>query len=406
MRRRDALKLGLAALACVPFGARSALSQAPAPRDGRARTRPRYVMSLFLSGGIDAITTTDPKTRADVEAWVDVPYAPGAIVDAGGLRLGPHFAPLAKAAPRIAIVNGVQVRTANHNTGREQFLRMRTGTRADMPTLLQVIGLGRDTQAVGCMTWQYGAPQFQALFDDTSPDDLRRIAAALRPQSKGLGVHGPEGIASGANVDEAATLLERVAKVERIKYETWSADGDAQRLAQSLQRALWAFENDLTRAFELNVGGIDQPWDTHSFNTERQTKMAKLVPIVARFFAELEKRRTSRGALVDETLVVMGSEIGRYPGLNGQMGKDHLPEIPLVFFGAGVDSGGKGASYGRTGKKMESVPIALATGRDAAAGHTLVLDDVGTTLLRIAGVGDPSVYGYRGAVLDFLTGGA
>ncbi len=404
MRRRDALKLGVAALLCLPLGARRASSQTVTPR--APRKAPRYFVSLFLSGGIDAVYTADPKTRAEVEAWVDVPYAPSAIVEAGALRLGPHFAPLAKAAPRIAIVNGVQVRTANHNTGREQFLRMRTGTRADMPTLLQVIGLGRDTQAVGCMTWPYGTPQLQALFDETSPEDLQRMAAALRTQSKGLAAHGPEGRATGDDVDDAARLLDRVAKIERIKYETWAVDGDVQAFARSLQRVLWAFENDLTRAFELNVGGIDQPWDTHSFNAERQTKMAKLVPMIARFFAELEKRRTSRGALVDETLVVMGSEIGRYPGINGQKGKDHMPEIPLIFHGAGIDAKDKGAMYGRTGKKMESLPIALRTGKDEAGGHTLVLDDIGTTLLHVAGVRDPTLYGYRGTVLDFLVGGA
>ena len=401
MRRRDALKLGLSALVCLPLSARVLSVRAAV----QSRARPRHFVSLFLSGGIDAIFTTDPKTTKDVEAWVDVPYAPKEIVDAGGMRLGPHFASLAKHAPRIAIVNGVQVRTANHNTGREQFLRMRTGTRPDMPTVMQAIGLGKTTQAVGCMTWQYGSPQMQSLFDETTPDDLLRMARALRAQ-KGLAEHGVEGRVASENAAEAATLCERVAKTPRMKVETWSADADAQRFAVSLQRVLWVLENDLARAFELNVGGIDQPWDTHSFNTERQTKMARMIPMVARFFAELASRKTARGALADETLVVTGSEIGRYPGINGQKGKDHLPEVPLVFFGAGIDAGSRGATYGRTGKKMESLAVSLRTGKDEAGGHTLVLDDVGTTLLHLAGVADPSAYGYRGRVLEFLVGGA
>jgi uncharacterized protein (DUF1501 family) len=400
VRRRDLLRAGIAAVACVALGDRTPLLAAT-----RRATSPRYFLSLFLSGGIDAVFTTDPKTRADVEAWVDVPYAPSAIVDAGGLRLGPHFAPLAKHAPRMAIVNGVQVRTANHNTGREQLLRMRTGTRAEMPTIMQAIGLRKTTQAVGCMSWQYGLPQMQALFDETSPEDLARIAAGLRKQD-GLAALGAEGRATLDDAFEAATLCERLAKTPRLKLETWSADADAQKLAASLQRVLWVFENDLSRAFELNVGGIEQPWDTHSFNTERQTKMAKLVPMVARFFAELASRKTTRGALADETLAVMGSEIGRYPGVNGQQGKDHMPEVPLVFFGAGVDAGTKGAAYGRTGKKMESLAVSLRTGKDEAGGHTIVLDDLGTTLLHVAGIADPSVFGYRGRVLAFLVGGA
>lgn len=113
---------------------------------------------------------------------------------------------------------------------------------------------------------------------------------------------------------------------------------------------------------------------------------------------------TAAESLAAQTLVVMGSEIGRFPALNGQHGKDHFPEAPCVLFGAGVNAGGgKGAVYGRTGKKMEAARVALATGRDTAVnGHEVLLDDLGATLLYLGGVSDPSVYGYDGRVLEFL----
>ena len=416
--RREFGKLGLAAIVAAVALRRVACSEPRArasPLPSRTTTAPRHVVSIFLSGGIDAIFTTDPKTRADVEPWVDVPYEPRAIVEAGGLRLGPHFAPLAPFARRLAIVNGVQVRTANHNTGREQFLRMKTGTRPEMPSLLALIADARDTrdvpreQPLGCMSWPFALPHLASLFSETDRDDLRRMAEVLRAESKGVAAGGTsaEHRRTAKSLGESGALLERLAVVGPIRYETWSTDDALQTHAKTLQRTLFALEHDLARTCEVNLGGGDQPWDTHTFNTERQTRMARTIPLVARFFAELEKRR-GRGrerALVDETLVVMGSEVGRYPATNTAEGKDHFPEVPIVFYGAAIDARarGNGGSFGSTGTKMEAMPVSLATGqRVRTGGHDVILDDVGTTILRASGVRDPSVYGYDGSVLEFL----
>jgi uncharacterized protein (DUF1501 family) len=387
--------LRLAALATL---ARPSLGWA----DARPRKGPRRYLSVLLSGGIDAVYSADPKTRAEVEPWVDVPYPASAIVEAGGLLLGPHFAPLAPFAKRLAILKGVRVRTANHNTGTEQFARMKTNTVPEMPTLLQILGEQKEGEAVGCMGWTYGAPQFTRLFQDTPPEDLLRMAFALKNQAHGLRMDPrPASHVTQKSVEESAALLERMARAPAFKPEVWSPDEFAQHVAASLQRVLWVFENDLARAYELNVGGIDQPWDSHTFNTERQTDSAKAIPMLARFLAELEARKTSRGPLAAETLVVVGSELGRYPATNRQSGKDHFPEVPLLFYGAGVRGG---AAFGTTGKRMEALPVSVRTGRAAPGGDGIALDDVGTTLLHAAGVSDPAAFGYSGRVLEFLVG--
>jgi len=399
--RRDLLKLALAAAGAASVPRRAV---AASVRPGG----PRYFVSIFLSGGIDPIYTTDPKVRADVEPWVDVPYGPDAILDAGAIRLGPHFAPLAPLAPRLAILNGIALRTANHNTGSEQFLRMKTGTRPEMPSLLQLLGQHRDGQAVGCVDWLFGAAQFSRLFDATHAGELQLLATQLRAQARRLrdGVRAESRVTAGS-LEESAELFDRVAALGPPRYQRWTEEGaQTAPLAVSLQRTLWMIENDLARGVELNVGGLDQPWDTHTFNAERQASASAPVALIARFLGELERRRSARGSLAAQTLVVMGSEIGRFPGLNTQHGKDHFPEAPCVLFGAGVNAGdGKGAVYGRTGKKMEAAPLSLRTGRDAAVnGHTVLLDDLGATLLYLGGVSDPSVYGYDGRVLEFLVG--
>ena len=54
-------------------------------------------------------------------------------------------------------------------------------------------------------------------------------------------------------------------------------------------------------------------------------------------------------------------------------------------------------------RRMEALPVSVQSGRAADAnGHAPILDDVGATLLRLAGFADPSVYGYDGKHLAFL----
>lgn len=283
--RRAFLTSTVAALvaAAVP---RRALAVAK-PRPGG----PRYFVSIFLSGGIDPIYTTDPKVRSDVEPWVDVPYGPGAIVDAGAVQLGPHFAPLLPVVPRLAILNGIGLRTANHNTGSEQFLRMRTGTRPEMPSLLQLLGQHRDGQAVGCVDWLFGAAQFSRLFDATPAADLQLLASQLRAEARRLLREGAraEGRVTAGSLEESAELFERVAALGPPRYARWPVSDDPVQtaLAISLQRTLWMLENDLARGVELNVGGLDQPWDTHTFNADRQASASAKVALIARFLGEL-----------------------------------------------------------------------------------------------------------------------
>ena len=199
--RRDLMRLGVSAgvMSGVMMGARHA-------RAAATTRAPRHVVVLFLRGGIDAVFTTDPRRRSEVAAGVDVPYEPSAIVESSGLRLGPHFAPLAPFAGDMAIVNGVQVRTANHQTGAQQTLRLRTRVTVDMPAILDIVALQRE-QPVGCVSFGHlteheHGPGFFTDFlrgaDPTDPADLEllsRTSSASRPANllfamRGTGLSG------------------------------------------------------------------------------------------------------------------------------------------------------------------------------------------------------------------------
>jgi hypothetical protein len=103
----------------------------------------------------------------------------------------------------------------------------------------------------------------------------------------------------------------------------------AVNLQQDLQRALWAIENDLVVCCQVSVDRYGQPWDSHWDNHRVQASTSRsTIPLIAQFLRELGERRNAHGVLADQTLVVLGSELGRFPRLNGAQGKDHWPEAP------------------------------------------------------------------------------
>lgn len=380
---------------------------APAPRPANAA--PRSLVLIFLRGGIDAMYTTDPKLRADVDDGIDVPFAEREIVSAGRQRVGPHLAALSAFLPRMTLVNGIRVNTANHETGAAQVLRQRTGVLPAMPGLLDIIGARRDGQPLGSVSlgqfnrYEHGQRWFSEeqlkLLDAIPGPEQRRVAEALRAQVPAY-AGGRDGVVTGENLGDAAAFLERYAQVRPFAYTPdWQPEPLVARVTASLQQALWLLEHDLTKCIFVKAY---LPWDTHERNALGQGNTSKpFFPMLARFLGELDKRRGPHGVLADTTRVVMTSEVGRFPRLNGDLGKDHFPELPMLFYGPRLAAG---ATFGRTGRSMESLPVSVKTGApttDGTVGHVPTLDDVGATLLHDFGV-EPRSRGYTGRVLDFL----
>ena len=77
-------------------------------------------------------------------------------------------------------------------------------------------------------------------------------------------------------------------------------------------------------------------WDTHGDNFNGH---ASLVPKVDHAFASLIEDLEDRGRL-EHTLVIMMSEFGRTPRINGHIGRDHWPEAwSVVMAGCGLKPG-------------------------------------------------------------------
>lgn len=398
--RRDFLRLSAATWLL------SGLPRAHAePRRG-----PRYVVSIFLRGGIDAVYTTDPKTRADVDPDVDVPYDANAIVD-GPIPLGPHFAGLSAWTKKMAIVRGIGVHVANHEGGAFQFQRMRTAVMPHMPSLGEILGQQREQPLAAVALGDLSSFDFSAasviaptgaggktslqMLDELDDESLELLAKSYARHLKSFRSSGlsERELRTREHLEQVTRYLERISHLPRFKYTDWGRMRDT---SEDLQRTLWLLENDLTRSVSVK---IQYDWDSHFRNAAKQTRAnADFVPAFARFLEELEKRKNKYGTLAEQTLVIAGSELGRFPVINGNLGKDHFPETQLMFVGPGIRPG----AWGQTASRMQGRKVNLATGAvDDAGGTQIELDDVGATVLAMAGL-NPALYSYRGRRLGFL----
>lgn len=422
--RRDILKLGLgtgawlAALGAGIGGTGCRKRRPPPPKAAVASGRPRYWIQFLLSGGHDTLFTTDAKSASAVDAIVTLP-TDRKVVTAGEHQLGTHFAPLARWASALTVLNGVQVRTVNHDTGQKQFFHGKTNIVDGMPTLLDIIATHRGGQPLGVAYLNISSrtmhsPAYFGTADSfyfgdgdvfeqvarAKPEELRALATSLRGQADQVARAATgwrEADQTAVYLREAADFFEAVVGVPPLVPTQRSDDYVTQSMAQSLERTLWLIEHDLCSGVIVDLGLLG--WDSHIRNESRQAEMnGSFVTFFDDFLAELHARSNAHGVLADTTLTMVGSELGRFPRQNDMLGKDHLPQTSFMFAGPGIQSG---RTFGATGRRMEGLPIAYDTGRPVAAGRVPFLDDVGTTLLHLAGI-DPERFGYTGEVCKFL----
>lgn len=417
--RRTALRQLLALAASVPvaqLGCGSRRAEPEARPTTAKKKPPRKLVVFFLSGGPDGVLTMDPKTAGEVSPFVDNPLHADN-VEVGNVRLGATWAPLARWGNQMAIVHGVQVESANHFAGTWQFLRMRRRGMMSTPGFLDLIARHRESPlgaiTVGNLfnrtytpTWLplEGAvtpsktPQGLSQFDNLPATELRELAAALRDNASDPSLRPTD----RESYQRVAAYLDGLQKVGKHQPVDWKIKSDLfPEAIPGMQRVLWALEHDFASA-ALVYFGFNR-FDTHWKNLERQRETnGFFVPAFDRFLAELHTRKNEHGSLADQTTIVVAGEVGRHPRVNSDRGKDHLPEISMLFMGAGISTGNRGLVLGQNGKDMMGLPMDLATGRITGSRH-VVLDDIGGTLLRAFDI-EPTQYGYPAHPIEPLIG--
>jgi len=113
--------------------------------------------------------------------------------------------------------------------------------------------------------------------------------------------------------------------------------GQSMLLARRLTEAGVPVVQVCCAAGDLN-GGSGDMWDTHGDNFNRLK--GRLLPVFDRGASALLEDLASRGTL-DETLVVMLTDFGRTPRINGAAGRDHYPNVYSVALAGGGIRGGQ-----------------------------------------------------------------
>jgi hypothetical protein len=120
------------------------------------------------------------------------------------------------------------------------------------------------------------------------------------------------------------------------------------------------------RYIEVTRGG----WDTHGNNFEAvANNCADVDKALGALLLDLELR-----GLLKETLVVLTSDFGRTPNINGRDGRDHWPYCFTAFLAGGGVKGG--TSYGETDDK----------GRSPTEGKPIKPEDLNATIAYLLGL--------------------
>lgn len=183
-----------------------------------------------------------------------------------------------------------------------------------------------------------------------------------------------------------------MAKLERLKGLRYSMDfTGGTTLELQAQVAVDALAQGVSRCVTLaHTGESAQGWDTHANNDPTQSELWEgLFGGLAALVQLLQSTEgDGGGSLYDETTVVVLSEMGRTPLLNGTLGKDHWPYTSALLLGAGITGdrvvGGYDAQH-------YGLLVDPASGEVSGSGQVLSAEALGATLLQMADV-DPDEF--------------
>jgi len=393
MLRRDFLKLGLGGFALPDLLALRANAAGGASGSGKAKS----CIVLFCWGGISHLDTFDLKPNAPSNIRGQFKEIPTAVP---GIRIGEHLPGFARTMKHWAIVRSAHHNAPSHRSGAYWNL---TGHEpqnlsGNWPASR------KDWPCIGSMIWQArGAPSNSlpgavtlpyTLYDggvangqDAGFLGLGYDPAVLRPPDRGLKIYNgksptsgrinlglPEGVSrsrlgdrrgliNGFDESRASAIdleargvhrsreqaldmllspavrdafnLEKEPRKVREKYGMHIC-GQSVLMARRLTEAGVPVATVYCAAGDLN-GSKGSHFDTHADNFNK-LKNAMLPPFDQAASALVEDLQ-ERGRL-DETLIVMLTDFGRTPKINGGAGRDHFAGCySAVFAGGGIQGG-------------------------------------------------------------------
>lgn len=387
--RREFLYVGLVGSVGLTMSDlfRNSLRGAPAAEGllGAGAGRAKSVINIYLPGGMSHQESFDPKTDAPVEYRGPMEAVKTSLP---GVFFSENLKETAKIADRITVIRSMTHGEAAHERGTHAMftgyrpspaisypsmgsvVAHQLGPRADLPPYVLIPNQTTPFAGTGYLGPAYGA---FALGSDPASDgfavrdlslpggiDAERFARRREMRSV-VDAHFSaleksdllDGMDSFYQRAYALVSSEKARAAFDIKAEPAKVR-DAYGRNQAGQRMLLA--RRLVEAGVRFVSLTYGSWDHHD-NIKRAngTQMPNFDKAYATLIRDLEER-----GLLDSTLVVVSTEFGRTPKINGTAGRDHWPKVfSVALAGGGVKRGFvHGASDG-TGAEPDSNPMGV-----------------------------------------------
>lgn len=318
----------------------------------------KSVILLWMNGGQSHIDTWDPKPGT-------VTGGPFSAIDtaAKGVKIGEHLPRIAREFKDISLIRSLTSNEGSHE--RAQYL-MHTGymplgsfqhstlgsTVTKMkgpisPDLPAYVHIGSSMLPAGHLGSEYAAFQIETPegatdnihhHNSVTPDRFERRLALLRQLDKSFsGKHAKADVikAYGDYYNAAHKMMKSPSAtafdldlekdpVREAYGKTFFGQGCllARRLVQAGVRFV-----------EVTLGG----WDTHQENFERVKALCGDLDLaVAALINDLRREE-----LLDSTVIMVCSEFGRSPQINGTQGRDHHPAVWSAMLAGGGLAGGR-----------------------------------------------------------------
>ena len=361
MRGAAQAMLGLGAMPLLSRLAPAAV-QEEAQKEGKLVLQPataRRVIYLYMSGGMSHLDTFDLKPGADSQGPTK---AISTNVD--GIQISSHFKNLAKQMDKVTVLNSMFSNQGAHVQGR--YL---------MHTSYELRGTIKHPSLGAWLNRMSGKhnprlPGHVAV----APQVYTASAGFFESQYMPLPIGDPEtGLAHSrrnAKVDEA-TFKKRMTRLELMNeaFRSRHAHKQVADYDEMYQQAVKLMKSSDLAAFDVTqesaeirdaygrnsfgqgcllarrlvendvrfVEVVNNGWDSHNENFEvMEDKIPDLDQALSALLADLDAR-----GLLEETLVVVATEFGRTPGINGSRnGRDHHPKaFSSLLAGGGIKGG-------------------------------------------------------------------
>ncbi len=351
----------------------------------------KHVIFLFMMGGQSHIDTWDPKPGAESQGPLEAVRT-----SVAGIQLSSHLGRVAKHMDELAIVRSLTSKEGSHPRGQYQLhtnypplgtvkhpsmgawiLKEAGRLNASLPGNVTIGGRA----AYGAGFFGSAQEPFMVNRADQGLSNLERPAGVTRERQDAR-LKLMDDLDSDFRTrfpDESVAAYTRYyAEAVKMMYSDDVRAFDLDREPDTMRQRYGddPFGRGLLLARRLVQSGVRfvevayNGWDTHQDNFERVEELSD--PLDRGLSALIQDLKST--GLLDETLIVVATEFGRTPRINGQGGRDHYPRaFSAAFAGGGIRGGQVFGKTDSAGARVVDSPVTLAD-VNATIAHAMGLD--------------------------------